>query len=99
MAVLRALAADKCQTHRRRFVGRELEAITLHTSAEMAARGRSAALTDNFLPLELEGRLEANQLVRARVSALTAEGTLEGLAETQGLRFAFHLLCNATVTR
>jgi threonylcarbamoyladenosine tRNA methylthiotransferase MtaB len=98
MAVLRKLASDKCKTHRKRFVGQELEAITLHTSAEMAARGRSAALTDNFLPLELEGRLEANQLVRARVSALTAEGTLEGLAETQGFT-SRSSLCNATVTR
>ena len=33
MAALRALAAGKSETHRRRFVGRELEAITLHTPA------------------------------------------------------------------
>jgi threonylcarbamoyladenosine tRNA methylthiotransferase MtaB len=77
MAALRALAAEKSQTHRRRFIGQELGAITLHTPAEMAARGRSAALTENFLPVELEGRLEANQLVRVRVSALNADGTLE----------------------
>ena len=38
MAALRALAAEKSQTHRRRFVGRELEAITLHTPAELEAR-------------------------------------------------------------
>jgi threonylcarbamoyladenosine tRNA methylthiotransferase MtaB len=76
MAVLRALAAQKCETHRRYFVGRELEAITLHTPGEMEARGRSAALTENFLPMELEGRLEANRLVRVRVTGLNAEGTL-----------------------
>jgi threonylcarbamoyladenosine tRNA methylthiotransferase MtaB len=77
MSALRALAAEKCRTHRRRFVGRELEAITLHTPAEMAARGRTVALTGNFLPVELEGRLPANRLALVRVSGLTAEGTLE----------------------
>jgi threonylcarbamoyladenosine tRNA methylthiotransferase MtaB len=80
MAVLRALAAQKCETHRRCFVGRELEAITLHTPGEMEARGRSAALTENFLPMELEGRLEANRLVRVRVTGLNAEGALEAEA-------------------
>jgi threonylcarbamoyladenosine tRNA methylthiotransferase MtaB len=59
MAALRALAAEKSQAHRRRFIGRELEAITLHTPAELEARGRTAALTENFLPVELQGRLEA----------------------------------------
>ena len=58
-------------------MGRELEAITLHTPAELAARDRTAALTENFLPVELEGRLEANRLVRVRVTGLTAEGALE----------------------
>jgi threonylcarbamoyladenosine tRNA methylthiotransferase MtaB len=77
MKALRTLAAEKSQTHRRRFVGRELEAITLHTPAEMAARGRSAALTENFLPVELEGRQEANRLLRVSLVGLNAEGTLE----------------------
>jgi threonylcarbamoyladenosine tRNA methylthiotransferase MtaB len=78
MAVLRALVAERSLAHRRSFVGRELEAITLHTPAEMEARGRTAALTENFLPAELQGRLEANRLVRLRVSGVNAEGTLEG---------------------
>lgn len=77
LAVLRALAAEKSEAHRRCFVGHELEAITLHTPAELAGRGWTAALTENFLPVELEGRLPANQLVRVRVSGLTAEGALE----------------------
>jgi threonylcarbamoyladenosine tRNA methylthiotransferase MtaB len=82
MAALRALAAEKSESHRRWFVGRELEAITLHTPAELEARGRTAALTENFLPVELQGRLEANRLVRLRVTGLNAEGTLEA-GETQ----------------
>jgi threonylcarbamoyladenosine tRNA methylthiotransferase MtaB len=81
MAVLRALAAEKSKAHRRCFVGQELEAITLHTAVELGARGRTAALTENFLPVELEGRLEANRLVRVRVTGLTAEGALEALAQ------------------
>jgi threonylcarbamoyladenosine tRNA methylthiotransferase MtaB len=76
MAALRTLAAEKSQAHRRCFVGRELEAITLHTPEEMEARGRSAALTENFLPVELDGRLEANRLVRVRATGLNAEGAL-----------------------
>ena len=89
MAALRALAAEKSHAHRRSFVGRELEAITLHTPVEMAARGRSAALTENFLPVEVEGRLEANRLTRVRVTGLNAEGTLEAaLAETAQAQYA-----------
>jgi threonylcarbamoyladenosine tRNA methylthiotransferase MtaB len=77
MAALRVLASEKSQAHRRCFAGRELEAITLRTSAESVVQGRTAALTENFLPVELEGRLEANRLVRVRVTGLNAEGALE----------------------
>ena len=76
MDMLRALAAEKSEEHRRGFVGRELEAITLHSPAELSGRGRTAALTENFLPLEIEGRVAANQLVRVRVSAINSEGSL-----------------------
>ena len=39
MVALRALAAEKSRVHREQFVGRELEAITLHTPAELTSRG------------------------------------------------------------
>ncbi len=78
MAALRALAEEKSKAHRRRFEGRELEAITLHTPPELEQAGRTAALTENFLPVELEGRLAANRLVRIRVSGLCPNGTLLG---------------------
>jgi threonylcarbamoyladenosine tRNA methylthiotransferase MtaB len=80
MAVLRSLAAGKLEAHRRRFIGRELEAITLHTPAAVAGAGRTVALTENFLPVEMEGHRSANQLVRVRVTGLNGEGTLEGCA-------------------
>lgn len=76
MAALRALAAEKTQAHRCQFVGRELEAITLHTPAALAARGLSTALTENFLPVEIAGRLRANELLRVRVTGVNAEGAL-----------------------
>jgi threonylcarbamoyladenosine tRNA methylthiotransferase MtaB len=79
IAALRELAAEKSKAHRMRFVGRELNAITLHTPAEMAARGRTAALTENFLPVELEGRLDSNRLVCIRMTGLNADMALEAL--------------------
>ena len=77
MATLRELAASKTAAHRRRFVGRELEAITLHTPVDLAARGRTAALTENFLPVEIAGRLAANRLTRVELTGMNADGTLE----------------------
>jgi threonylcarbamoyladenosine tRNA methylthiotransferase MtaB len=77
MAALRALASEKSKTHRRWFVGRDLEAITLRTPPEMAARRRTAALTENFLPVEIEGRLPANRMLRLRVTGMNVAGTVE----------------------
>jgi len=80
MSALRALAAEKSEAHRRRFVGRELEAITLHTPAALARRGCATALTENFLRVELEGRFAANQLLRVRVKGLNAGGEITASA-------------------
>jgi threonylcarbamoyladenosine tRNA methylthiotransferase MtaB len=81
MGALRALAAEKNHAHRRRFVGRELAAITLNASPDQAGRRRTPALTENFLPVEIDGRLPANWLLRVRVTALNEEGGLEATAE------------------
>ena len=78
MAALRALAAEKSDAHRRNFVGRELEAITLNTPAALAQQERTSALTENFLPVEIEGRLAANRLLRVRILGLNSEGALVG---------------------
>lgn len=79
MAALRALAAEKSEAHRRRFVGRELDAITMHTPDPLRRRGRTTALTENFLPVEIVGEIEANQLIRLRVTRLNGEKVLEAL--------------------
>jgi threonylcarbamoyladenosine tRNA methylthiotransferase MtaB len=80
MRALRTLAAEKMRLHRSRFVGRELEAITLHTPAALAAEGKTAVLTENFLPVEMEGRIESNRLVRVRIRGLGEKAELEGCA-------------------
>jgi threonylcarbamoyladenosine tRNA methylthiotransferase MtaB len=76
MEVVRALAARKTAAHRERFVGREVEAITLNTPAPLAGEGGTSALTENFLPVEVDERLEANRLVRVMVTGMNAEGLL-----------------------
>ena len=76
MAALRVLAAQKSEAHRRCFVGRTLDALTLHTPTALAGLGRTSALTENFLPVEIAAPLPANRMVRVHVGGLTAEGAL-----------------------
>jgi len=77
LQVLRALAAEKTRAHRSRFLGSELDAITLHTPAALSAAGKTAALTENFLPAELAGNLPANSRVQLHVAGLSANAALE----------------------
>jgi threonylcarbamoyladenosine tRNA methylthiotransferase MtaB len=76
MAVLRELAAEKIRAHRSQFLSCDLEVITLHTPPAAAAAGQTSALSGNFLPVELQGRLPANRLVRSRVASIREDGTL-----------------------
>ncbi len=87
MAALRALATEKSEAHRSRFRGREVEAITMHTPAAVRAKGRTATLTENFLPVEIDAELPANELIRVRVEGLNEELALVGQAydPAQGL--------------
>jgi threonylcarbamoyladenosine tRNA methylthiotransferase MtaB len=76
MAALRSLAAEKSRAHRAQFLNRELDAITLHTPADLAQSARTTALTENFLPVELAASLPANRLVRIRVTGLAPDNVL-----------------------
>jgi threonylcarbamoyladenosine tRNA methylthiotransferase MtaB len=76
MTALRHLADEKTLAHRSQFIGRELPAITLQTPADLASFGLTSALTENFLPIELEGRHPANQLLAVRLTGLNADGEL-----------------------
>jgi threonylcarbamoyladenosine tRNA methylthiotransferase MtaB len=67
---LRALIAAKNLGFRQRFLGIQLPAVTLHTTPGETTR----ALTDNFLEVELDVQVTANQGVRVLVSALSGTG-------------------------
>jgi threonylcarbamoyladenosine tRNA methylthiotransferase MtaB len=82
MALLRSLAAEKCEAHRRRFLGRTLSAITLITPPALAEQKRTSALTENFLPVEIDAPLPANQLVRLRVTSLGQNSVLNSVLDS-----------------
>lgn len=58
--ILREVISRKKLEFMRSFIGREVEAITLHASTE--------ALTDNYLKLRLRGHHEANRWLRAIIT-------------------------------
>jgi threonylcarbamoyladenosine tRNA methylthiotransferase MtaB len=70
MATLRDLAAEKGDRFRAGLVGCTLPAITLHTAAAVAVRGRTSVLTDNYLPVEMDGVEPANRLVQVRLEGM-----------------------------
>ena len=70
MSRLRALIAEKNLRFRERFQGTELSAVSLHTAAGEATK----ALTDNFLEVELDARIAANQALRVLVTGLSGNG-------------------------
>jgi threonylcarbamoyladenosine tRNA methylthiotransferase MtaB len=77
LAQLRRLAFEKSLAHRSSFVGWQVECITLHTAEPAARQGRSAALTENFLPIEIkEAGLAANQAMVALVTDVTSDGRM-----------------------
>jgi threonylcarbamoyladenosine tRNA methylthiotransferase MtaB len=79
MATLRELAEDKRLQFRRRMLGRVLPAITLETPAALAAEGKSLALTDNYLAVEIDGGWAANRLVYIEPTRLQGSA-LQGVA-------------------
>lgn len=85
MAALRGLAAEKSRMHRMRFIGRQLECISLHTPLGLTEQNRTAALTDNFIPLEIAGRFAANQLLMARIAGMKADGALLAAVEPENV--------------
>lgn len=78
MAELRRVREEKMRAHRSAFAGRILECITLHSPEPVRRESRSAALTENFLPVRLRGEVEANKMLRVRVTGLHGNGELEG---------------------
>ncbi len=67
--VLRELAAAKNRAFRERMVGRTLSAVTLHENG--------AALTGNYLKVELARSREPNAIVDLEIGGVTASGLRE----------------------
>jgi threonylcarbamoyladenosine tRNA methylthiotransferase MtaB len=75
--ILREMATAKKLAFMRGFVGREIEAITLHVSGRDRDGEYTGALTGNYLKLRVRGRHEANRWVRARIQGVM-DGALVG---------------------
>lgn len=73
--ILRDLAAKKKRAFQERFLGSEIEAITL-TNFE---NGRTEALTDNYQKLWIEGRFKSNRLVRVTVDRIAEESLIAAI--------------------
>jgi hypothetical protein len=76
MARLRALIAARNRRFRQSFLGRELPAVTLHTSQCET----TPALADNFLEVLLQATVPPNQSIRVAVTGLTETGLTGQLA-------------------
>jgi threonylcarbamoyladenosine tRNA methylthiotransferase MtaB len=75
--ILRELAAEKKLQFMRGFVGRTLQAITLHGNAGEGTSEFTEALTDNYLKMRLKGRHQPNRWMQARVEDVI-DGVLIG---------------------
>jgi threonylcarbamoyladenosine tRNA methylthiotransferase MtaB len=76
MARLRDLAAAKNRSFRQSFLGRELPAVTLQTPPDRM----TTALSDNFLEVQLNHRIPANQGLRVLVTGLSGTGLIGHIA-------------------
>lgn len=74
MSALRGLIAEKNLAFRKKFLGKELPCLTLHTAPELAAQGRTEALSDNFLRVELPELLSSNRPIVARIQSVIPDG-------------------------
>jgi threonylcarbamoyladenosine tRNA methylthiotransferase MtaB len=72
--VLRELASRKKHAFMESFIGRTIDAITLHQGDEQS----TDALTDNYLQLRLSGKYAANQWIRATVTGVEGDQLVAG---------------------
>jgi threonylcarbamoyladenosine tRNA methylthiotransferase MtaB len=83
MTALRELARARSLAHRGKFLGRVVDCITLNTPEPVARQLRSAALSENFLPIEIkEPGIAANQLLTVRATVITPGGILLATGHT-----------------
>jgi threonylcarbamoyladenosine tRNA methylthiotransferase MtaB len=77
--VLRDLSARKNLGFRESFVGKRVSAITL----KAGDADSTEALTENYVKLRVKGQHRANQWIRVRVEAVTADGLNGNPAEEE----------------
>jgi threonylcarbamoyladenosine tRNA methylthiotransferase MtaB len=77
MAQLRGLIGEKQAAFRRATSASRLSAVTLKSTAEQREQCVTAALSDNFLPIEIAGVFPANQMLWAAVSHPNKSGNGE----------------------
>ena len=75
--ILRELASEKKLAFMRSFVGKTLEAITLHVTGSDAEGDFTEALTDNYLKLRVRGIRSANMWMQVAVENVV-DGSLSG---------------------
>jgi threonylcarbamoyladenosine tRNA methylthiotransferase MtaB len=68
--VLRELIAEKNLRWRQGFIGKTLEAITLHANEN----GTTEALTNNFVKLQMSRKLQTNTIASFEITALSSDG-------------------------
>ncbi len=76
--VLRELAGEKNRLFRESFVGRTIDAITLHTGDA----NTTEALSDNYAKVRIHGRHTSNQWLPVRIEALSADGLIGSAAHS-----------------
>jgi threonylcarbamoyladenosine tRNA methylthiotransferase MtaB len=76
---LREAVSQKKLAFLRRFIGCEIEAITLNAAGPGFAGDFTEALTDNYLKLRLSGSHRPNHWLRARIEDVK-DGVLEGFS-------------------
>jgi threonylcarbamoyladenosine tRNA methylthiotransferase MtaB len=68
--ILRELAAEKKRAFMRKFVGQQIEAITLNVISETAGGAWTEALTDNYLKLRIQGKHDANRWLNTHIYSI-----------------------------
>lgn len=74
MAALRQLIEAKNHIFRQSLVGLRLSVVTLESGPAPGALARTAALSDNFVPIQIEGAVPANRLLTVEVLAALGPG-------------------------
>lgn len=84
MARLKALADEKHAAFRQMVTASRMPVVTLKAAEEHRGRGTTPALSDHFLPIEIEGEFPANQMLWAGVSHRTASSTVGPTSHPNG---------------